>query len=37
MVEGMMRESLGEHLYKKLMSQQKAKEEQEVKAKKKDG
>ena len=36
MVEGMMRESLGEHLYKKLMSQQKAKDEQEVKAKKKD-
>jgi len=34
MVEGMMRESLGEHLYKKLMSQQKAKEDEEVKAKK---
>ena len=40
MVEGMMRESLGEHLYKKLMGQQKAKEEQEEQEKqekKKDG
>ncbi len=29
MVEGMMRESLGEHLYKKLMGQQKQKEDKE--------
>jgi type IV pilus assembly protein PilZ len=29
MVEGMMRESLGEHLYKKLMGQQKAKEDKQ--------
>ena len=36
MVEGMMRESLGEHLYKKLMSQQKSTDDGEVKAKKKD-
>jgi len=36
MVEGMMRESLGEHLYKKLMSQQKSTDGDEVKAKKKD-
>ena len=33
MVEGMMRESLGEHLYKKLMGQQKEKEEKEKKEK----
>ena len=36
MVEGMMRESLGEHLYKKLMSQQKSTDDEEVKARKKD-